>query len=75
MQKVKIKKGHDINISGLASRLFSTASNPKFVSISPQDFNYVKPKMIVRENDKVSMGDASPIETLSFSLTIIFGLT
>ena len=58
MQKIKIKKGHDINISGLASREFSTASNPKFVSISPQDFNYVKPKMIVRENDKVSMGDA-----------------
>ena len=58
MQKIKIKKGHDINISGLASREFTTASNPKFVSISPQDFNYVKPKMIVRENDKVSMGDA-----------------
>ena len=58
MQKIKIKKGHDINISGLASRDFSSASNPKFVSISPLDFNYIKPKMLVKENDSVSMGDA-----------------
>ena len=58
MQKIKIKKGHDINISGLASRDFSSASNPKFVSISPLDFNNIKPKMLVKENDSVSMGDA-----------------
>ena len=58
MQKIKINKGHDINISGLASRNFSPSSNPKFVSICPQDFNYVKPKMIVKEGDTVSMGDA-----------------
>jgi|TARA_B100001093_G_scaffold517126_1_gene597724 Na+-transporting NADH:ubiquinone oxidoreductase subunit A len=58
MQKIKIKKGHNINISGLASRNFSSASNPKFVSISPLDFNYIKPKMLVKEGEAVSMGDA-----------------
>jgi Na+-transporting NADH:ubiquinone oxidoreductase subunit A len=58
MQKITIKKGHNINISGLASREFSNAPTQKFVSISPQDFNYIKPKLIVKEGDQVSVGDA-----------------
>ena len=58
MQKITIKKGHNINISGLASREFSNASTQKFVSISPQDFNYIKPKLLVKEGDQVSLGDA-----------------
>ena len=58
MQKITIKKGHDINISGLASRVFSNSPAQKFVSISPQDFNYIKPKLLVKEGDQVSLGDA-----------------
>ena len=58
MQKITIKKGHDINISGLASREFSSSPTQKFVSISPQDFNYIKPKLLVKEGDQVLMGDA-----------------
>ena len=58
MQKITIKKGHDINISGLASREFSSSPAQKFVSISPQDFNYIKPKLLVKEGDQVSLGDA-----------------
>jgi Na+-transporting NADH:ubiquinone oxidoreductase subunit A len=58
MQKITIKKGHNINISGLASREFSNAPAQKFVSISPQDFNYIKPKLLVKEGDQVSVGDA-----------------
>ena len=58
MQKITIKKGHNINISGLASREFSNAPTQKFVSISPQDFNYIKPKLLVKEGDQVSVGDA-----------------
>ena len=58
MQKITIKKGHNINISGLASREFSNAPAQKFVSISPQDFNYIKPKLLVKEGDQVSLGDA-----------------
>ena len=58
MQKITIKKGHDINISGLSSREFSNSPAQKFVSISPQDFNYIKPKLLVKEGDKVSLGDA-----------------
>ena len=58
MQKITIKKGHNINISGLASREFSNAPMQKFVSISPQDFNYIKPKLLVKEGDQVSVGDA-----------------
>ena len=54
MQKITIKKGHNINISGLASREFSNAPTQKFVSISPQDFNYIKPKLLVKEGDQVS---------------------
>ena len=58
MQKITIKKGHNINISGLASREFSNTSTQKLVSISPQDFNYIKPKLLVKEGDQVSLGDA-----------------
>ena len=58
MQKITIKKGHNINISGLASRVYSNAPTQKFVSISPQDFNYIKPKLLVKEGDQVSLGDA-----------------
>ena len=58
MQKITIKKGHNINISGLASREFSNAPTQKFVSVSPQDFNYIKPKLLVKEGDQVSLGDA-----------------
>ena len=58
MQKITIKKGHNINISGLASREYSNAPTQKFVSISPQDFNYIKAKLLVKEGDQVSLGDA-----------------
>ena len=58
MQKLTIKKGHDINISGLASREFSSSPTQNFVSISPQDFNYIKPKLLVKEGDRVTLGDA-----------------
>ena len=58
MQKITIKKGHNINISGIASREFSNAPAQKFVSISPQDFNYIKPKLLVKEGDQVTIGDA-----------------
>ena len=58
MQKITIKKGHNINISGLASREYTNAPSQKFVSISPQDFNYIKPKLLVKEGDQVTLGDA-----------------
>ena len=58
MQKITIEKGHNINISGLASIEFSNAPAQKFVSISPQDFNYIKPKLLVKEGNQVSVGDA-----------------
>ena len=58
MQKITIKKGHNINISGLAFREYSNAPTQKFVSISPQDFNYIKPKLLVKEGDQVTLGDA-----------------
>ena len=58
MQKITITKGHNINISGLAAREFSNTPTQKFVSISPQDFNYIKPKLLVKEGDQVELGDA-----------------
>ena len=58
MQKITVKKGHNINISGVAPRKFSNAPTQKFVSISPQDFNYIKPKLLVKEGDQIALGDA-----------------
>ncbi len=65
MLKIKVKKGHDINIAGVASRdLLATQKNTT-VSLSPENFRYIKPKLLVKENDSVKLGDPIFFDKLS----------
>ena len=65
MLKIKVKKGHDINIAGVASRdLLATQKNTT-VSLSPENFRYIKPKLLVKENESVKLGDPIFFDKLS----------
>ena len=57
MFRLKIKKGHDINIAGKSAKEFLPTQNCNSVSLSPQSFRYIKPKLLVKEGDIVSLGD------------------
>ncbi|MDG1268042.1 MAG: hypothetical protein P8O17_00300, partial [Candidatus Marinimicrobia bacterium] len=57
MLKIKVKKGHNINIAGVASREILAPQKNTTVSLSPENFRYIKPKLLVKENDSVKLGD------------------
>ena len=55
---IKLNKGLDINLKGLAEeKKIQLKSNGKFALV-PDDFEGVTPKVVVREGDKVKAGDA-----------------
>ena len=50
MLKIKVKKGHDINIAGVASRdLLATQKNTT-VSLSPENFRYINLNVLKQNN-------------------------
>ena len=56
MTHIKIRKGHNIRISGSPVNEYYNVEKTKTVSIQPQDFRYVKPKLLVKVGDKVDIG-------------------
>ena len=56
MAHIKIKKGHSIKIAGLPDKNISTSRRASSLAILPTDFKGVKPKLIVKEGDKVKIG-------------------
>ena len=56
MIQIKIKKGHDVRMKGIPSNEISSNILPEKVSLSPQQFRSIKPKLVVREGDKVKTG-------------------
>ena len=56
MNHISINKGHDIKLSGEPSQEIIPAPIPKSVSILPNHFRSVKPKLLVKEGDTVSIG-------------------
>ena len=56
MKSIVLKKGHDIKISGLPVESNMISVNPKNICIMPSDFRGVKPKLIVKQGDKVKIG-------------------
>ena len=53
MSQITIKKGHDVRMKGIPSDEISSNISPEKVSLSPQQFRGIKPKLIVSEGDKV----------------------
>lgn len=53
---VKLRKGLDIRLIGVANKIKSELVLPKTVSIKPSDFHGLTPKMVVKEGDQVKAG-------------------
>ncbi len=56
MNHISIKKGHNIKIRGCPDPEIITIPLPDKVSICPNQFRGVKPKLIVKEGDDVKIG-------------------
>jgi len=54
---VKISKGADIKIKGVADRVYANVSKSKFYAVKPTDFHSLVPKMEVKIDDRVRSGD------------------
>ena len=55
---VKIRKGLDIHLKGKAERVKRTIALSDEIGLSPESFPGLKPKVVVREGDRVKAGDA-----------------
>ncbi len=56
MASIKIKKGHDIRISGVPAKEVDVAPRPRTVALHPVEFRYIKPKLLVNEGTAVKIG-------------------
>ena len=55
---VKLHRGLDINLKGAAAKEKQTIQAGAVYALQPDDFQGVKPKVVVKEGDKVKAGDA-----------------
>lgn len=68
--QVKIKKGADIKLKGSPEKVLATAINPTTVSLKPNEFIGVSPKLLVKQGDKVKAG--TPVFADKYNDRIIF---
>ena len=54
---IKIKKGLNIKLKGVANHVISTANRSKTFAINPPEFHGILPKLAVKAGDKVKVGD------------------
>ncbi|MBP7496363.1 MAG: Na(+)-translocating NADH-quinone reductase subunit A [Bacteroidales bacterium] len=53
---IKIKKGFDIKLDGIAEKRISSGKAPQTYAIKPYDFLHILPKLVVSEGDTVTTG-------------------
>lgn len=53
---VKLRKGLDIRLVGVANKVKTEVPMPKIISIKPTDFHGMTPKMLVKEGETVKAG-------------------
>jgi len=56
MAKIKIRKGHSIRIAGVPQKEVLTNVSTVEVGLCPNEYRYVKPKLLIKEGDKVEIG-------------------
>ncbi len=75
---IKIKKGLNIKLKGVANQEISTANRSKTFAIDPSNFHGTLPKLSVKEGDKVNVGDtvyyAKNNEKIKFAKFITLGV-
>ncbi|NRA10615.1 MAG: Na(+)-translocating NADH-quinone reductase subunit A [Crocinitomicaceae bacterium] len=54
---VRLRKGLDIKLIGVANKVRTEAKVPKTVSIKPADFHGMTPKMLLKEGEQIKAGD------------------
>lgn len=55
---IKLRKGLDVNLKGKAVKELFQVKSPDLYALVPDDFTGVKPKVLVKEDDIVKVGDA-----------------
>ena len=55
---IKLRKGLDVNLKGLAAKEEFQVKSPGEFALMPDDFTGTKPKVVVKEGDTVKAGDA-----------------
>ncbi len=70
MQIIKIKKGLDIPLKGVAAKVTGGFFIPNYVAIKPADFVNVLPRMIVNPGDRVKAG--TPLFKNKYDERIVF---
>ena len=53
---LRLKKGHDFNLGNYSVDEIADLKEPSEILISPLDFSYIKPKLLIKEGDKVQVG-------------------
>ena len=53
---IKIRKGFNLNLNGDANKILSESELSNTYALKPTDFFFLKPKLLVREGDKVKKG-------------------
>jgi len=61
---IKLRKGFDINMQGVAEHIFVQNPMPDSVALKPTDFVGLTAKLMVKEGDKVLAGDPLSINKL-----------
>lgn len=61
---IKLRKGLDVKLKGIASLETANVSCPGEYALVPDDFVGVKPKVVVKEGDSVKAGDALFVDKL-----------
>ena len=54
---IKLSKGADVKLKGVADRVYSNTIPPTFYAVKPTDFHLLTPKMLVKVGDIVAAGD------------------
>ena len=55
---IKLRKGLDVNLKGKPTDEIGQVKCPGEYALQPDDFTGLKPKVVVKEGDKVLAGDA-----------------
>ena len=70
---IKLSKGLDINLAGKAEPKKVALSAGNLFALKPSDFEGVKPKVVVKEGEKVKAGDAIQVEADAQQEFVDFG--
>jgi len=65
LTEIKIKKGHNLNIKGSPKPNITNVYGLDHIGIYPSSFRYIKPRLLVKEGDKVKIGSPLFYDKLS----------